>query len=168
MSQVNLGGVMPDGSKAQDLSVEASEFVCASGAMLSRGAFTGLLGKLCLTRQSLVMLPYEGAMVEVAIKLAEQLEKKILGPFADMAEKLKKLGLYAKGPEVVKRVLVWPLSTLETNAEVRSHMLGGADLIVTSGGMKYEFNMRGKGHQPAGFASAEDFRDQINRLRLRL
>jgi hypothetical protein len=34
--------------------------------------------------------------------------------------------------------------------------------------MKYEFNMRGKGHQPAGFASAEDFRDQINRLRLRL
>ena len=82
MSQVNLGGVMPDGSKAQDLFVEASDFVCASGAMLSRGAFTGLLGKLCLTRQSLVMLPYEGAMVEVAIKLAEQLEKKILGPSA--------------------------------------------------------------------------------------
>jgi hypothetical protein len=159
---------MPDGSRAQDLFVEASDFVCASGAMLSQGAFTGLLGKLCLTRQTIVMLPYEGAMVEVAIKLAAQLEKKILGPFADMAEKLKKLGLYAKGPEALKRVLVWPLSTLDANAEVRSHMRGGADLIVTSGDKKYEFNMRGKGHQPAGFASAEEFRDQINRLRLRL
>jgi hypothetical protein len=67
MSQVNLGGVMPDGSRAQDLFVEASDFVCASGAM-SQGAFTGLLGKLCLTRKTIVMLPYEGAMVEVAIK----------------------------------------------------------------------------------------------------
>jgi hypothetical protein len=57
---------------------------------------------------------------------------------------------------------------LDANAEVRSHMRGGADLIVTSGDKKYEFNMRGKGHQPAGFASAEEFRDQINRLRLRL
>jgi hypothetical protein len=113
------------------------------------------------------MLPYEGAMVEAATKLAEHLEKKILGPFADMAEKLKKLGLYAKGQQVLKRVLVWQLSTLDKDAEVRSHLLGGADLIVSFNSEKYEFSMRGKGHQPAGFASAEEFRDQINRLRLR-
>jgi hypothetical protein len=166
MSQINLGGLMPDGSKALDLFVDAPNFVCASGAMLSQGPFTGLLGKLCLTRQSLTMLPYEGAMVEAASKLAEHLEKRILGPFADMAQKLKKLGLYAKGPQVLKRVLVWPLSTLDRDAEVRGHLLGGADLIVTSSGEKYEFSMRGKGHQPAGFASAEEFRDYINRLRL--
>ena len=83
----------------------------------------------------------------------------------DMTEKLKKLGLYAKGPEVVERVLVWPLSTLDTDATVRSYAGGGADLIVTSSGKTYEFNMRGKGHQHGGFASAEEFRDHINRLR---
>jgi hypothetical protein len=165
MGQITLGGLMPDGSRAQDLFVEASDFICASGAMLSQGPFTGPLGKLCLTRQSLIMLPYEGIMVEAAKRLAAQLEKKILGPFADMAEKLKKLGLYAKGPEVVERVLVWPLSTLDTDATVRSYAGGGADLIVTSSGKTYEFNMRGKGHQHGGFASAEEFRDHINRLR---
>jgi hypothetical protein len=165
MGQINLGGLMPDGSRAQDLFVEASDFICASGAMLSQGPFTGLLGKLCLTRQSLIMLPYEGVMVDAAKRLAKQLEKKILGTFADMAEKLKKLGLYAKGPTVVERVLVWPLSTLDMDATVRSYALGGADLIVTSSGKKYEFNMRGEGHQHAGFASAEQFRDHINRLR---
>jgi hypothetical protein len=167
MSQINLGGLMPDGTRAQDLFAEASDFVCASGVMLSQGAFTGLLGKLCLTKRALVMLPYEGLVLELVNRLAEHLEKAILGPYADLAQKLKQFGLYAKGPEVLKRVLVWPLSAVEGNAEVRLHMLGGADLVVNVRGEKYEFNMRAKGHEPAGFASAEEFRDQINRLRSR-
>ena len=35
MNLMNIGGVMPDGVRAQDFNVDASEFVCASGAELS-------------------------------------------------------------------------------------------------------------------------------------
>src|SRR5262249_7083076 len=111
------------------------------------------------------MLPYEGMTPEPPDLLAQHLEhEQAILPSADLVQKLKEFGLDAKGPEVLKRVLVWPLSNVECNAEVKVHMLGGADLIVNVGGEKFEFSMRGRGHEPAGFASAEEFRDQINQL----
>src|ERR1039457_3095194 len=105
MSQINLGGPMPDGTRAHDLFVDASQFVCAAGASLSKGLFTNLLGKLCLTRTSLVMLPYEGVVLEVVQKLAEHLQSAILEPYAEVAGKLAQLGLYAKPAEVLDKVL---------------------------------------------------------------
>ena len=59
MALVNLGGRMPDGTMARELLVEESEFVCASGTALAGSLFKQILGKLCLTRTALVMLPYE-------------------------------------------------------------------------------------------------------------
>ena len=169
MSTMNLGGPMPDGSRAQDMWIDQHDFVCASGAMLSEGPFKNLLGKLCLTRTSLIMLPYEGALLALVQKLAEHLKKTILGPYADLAGKLEKLGLYPKGPEVLDKVLVWPLAELDgsASAEDRAFLFikGGADLIVKAKGETYSFNMRSKGYETGGFASAQDFRDCINRLR---
>jgi hypothetical protein len=42
MSLVNMGGPMPDGTRAQNLWVEEPDLVCSSGAMLSQGPFKGL------------------------------------------------------------------------------------------------------------------------------
>src|ERR1039457_5047702 len=167
MSQINLGGPMPDGARAHDLFVDASQLVCAAGASLSKGLFTNLLGKLCLTRTSLVMLPYEGVVLEVVQKLAEHLQSAILEPYAEVAGKLAQLGLYAKPAEVLDKVLVWPLANLDQDAGAESHLLGGADLLIKARGETYEFNMKGAGHEVAGFASAQTFRDDINRLRPR-
>ena len=169
MAKVNLGGPMPDGSRAQDMWADQGDFVCASGAMLSEGPFKNLLGKLCLTRTSFVMLPYEGAALKVVQELAKKLKKSILGPYADMAGKLEQLGLYAKGPEVLDRVLVWPLAELDGPAIAEDRSLffikGGADFIVSFKGEKYSFNMRTKGYEMKGFASAQFFRDSINHIR---
>ena len=167
MSKINLGGPMPDGTRAHDLLVDASEFVCAAAASLSRGPFTNLLGKLCLTRTSLVMLPYEGFVLEVVQKLAEHLQTAILGPYAEMAGKLAQLGLYVNPTEVLDNVLVWPLANLDQDAGAESRLLGGADLLIKARGETYEFTMKAAGHESAGFASAQTFRDNINRLRNR-
>lgn len=171
MSLINIGGPMPDGSIAQDMWVNKSDFVCASGAMLSQGPFNGLLGKLCLTRTSLVMLPYEGLSVELVKKLAALLQKTILGPYAGTADKLQKLGLYPKGMQTLDKVLAWPLSSLDEAAIAKDEGIlfirGGASLIIKANGQTYSFSMSTKGHESHGFASAQDFRDYINRLQPR-
>lgn len=165
----NLGGTMPDGSRAQDLWINQSDFICESGAMLSQSLFKNILGKLCLTKMSLVMLPYEGTAVEIAIKLADYLKKTMLGPSADMAKMLEKFGFYAKGPELLDKILMWPLANInqDTRAEEKSFLFihGGADLIVSVKDQVYNFNMASKGYEYTGFASAQEFRDQINKLR---
>jgi hypothetical protein len=169
MSQINIGGRMPDGTMAQELWVDASDFVCASGTMLTLGAFKNLLGKLCLTTRSLVMLPYEGVLLEVVKKLAEHLQETILGPYAGLAGKLQQLGLYAKGPEVLDKIMVWPLSALDEDAQIKElsfgPLRGGAELMIRTRGETYSFNMKTQGHEAPGFASAQTFRDNINRLR---
>lgn len=174
MDLVNMGGAMPDGTRAQNLWVRASDFVCASGAELNQSESLfkqGVLGKLCLTTTSLVMLPYEGAVLEVVNKLAAKLRKSILGPYADMAEALEKLGLYPKGPQVLDKVLAWPLGAFDGNAHSKELSFlgihGGAQLIVPMKGETYYFNMSTQGHAPVGFASAQEFQNHINRLRHR-
>jgi hypothetical protein len=67
------------------------------------------------------------------------------------AEKLQKLGLYAKGPQVREQSFLF--------------IRGGADLIIKAKGEAYYFNMASEGHQPRGFASAQEFMDHINRLK---
>jgi hypothetical protein len=163
MGQINLGGRMPDGSYAQDLWVEQSDFICASGSMLSQGVFNNLLGKLCLTRTCLIMLPYEGVALEIVKKLAGQLQRVILGP---------QLGLYAKGPQVLEKVLVWRVADFDEDAQVKElsfgPIRGGADLIIRVHrvhSQPFSFNLKTAGHEAAGFASAQTFRDAINRLR---
>ncbi|MBI3360993.1 MAG: hypothetical protein HY023_07770 [Chloroflexi bacterium] len=169
MSRINIGGPMPDGTRAQDLWVDSADFICASGTMLSEGPFKNILGKLCLTTTSLVMLPYEGDVLEVVQKFAAHLRKTILGPYAEMADTLERLGLYAKGPEVLDKILVWPLADLDEDARAEERRLGpirgGADLIIKVSGETYYFNLRTQGHEQGGFASAQTFRDHINRLR---
>ena len=169
MGQINLGGRMPDGSQAQDLWVEQSDFICASGSMLSQGILSNLLGKLCLTRTCLIMLPYEGVALEVVKKLADQLQQAILGPSADLAGKLQKLGLYARGPQVLEKVLVWRVADFDGDAQVKELSFGpihgGADLIIKVHSQQFSFNLKTAGHEAAGFASAQAFRDAINRLR---
>lgn len=172
MARMNLGGPMLDGSKAQDFWVEELDFVCASGAELSESSSLfkwGILGKLCLTKTCLVMLPYEGVALEVVKQLSARLRKMILGPHADMAEALEKLGLYPKGPKVLEKVLVWPLAKIENDAQSKElsflGVRGGAQLIIEAAGERYYFNMAGKGHEPVGFASAQEFMNRINRLR---
>jgi hypothetical protein len=169
VGKINLGGRMPDGSYAQDLFVEQSDFICASGTMLSQGIFNNLLGKLCLTRRCLIMLPYEGVALEVVKKLADHLQHAILGPYADLAGKLQKLGLYAKAPQVLEKVLVWRLADFDQDAQVKElsfgPIRGGADLNIKVHNQPYSFNLKTAGHEAPGFASAQTFRDAINRLR---
>ncbi len=174
MNLVNMGGPMPDGTRAQDFWVQQSDFVCASGAELcdTSSLFKwGVLGKVCLTTTSLVMLPYEGVVLEIVKKLASRLRSTILGPYAEMASILDKLGLYPKGPEVLDQVLVWPLAALSEDAQAKElsflGIRGGAQLIINVNGESYYFNMSTQGSAPAGFASAQEFRDYINRLRPR-
>ncbi len=172
MGRINLGGRMPDGSQAMDFWTESSDFVCASGAELSESPSKfkfGVMGKLCLTRSGLVMLPYEGAVLQVVQKIAAELKKTILGPYANMADALAKLGLYPKGPQVLDRVLVWPLTAIDANAQVEEQSFlgirGGARLDIRVNGKPYYFFMSTEGSQPTGFASAQQFRDAINSLR---
>ena len=72
-------------------------------------------------------------------------------------------------PEVLDKVAFWPLAKLDGPAAARERTFlfirGGADLLVKAGGATYCFNMASRGHEAAGFASAQDFRDHINRLR---
>jgi hypothetical protein len=170
----NVGGPMPDGTRARDLWVDESDYICASGAELCRSASlfkTGVLGKLSLTRTSLVMLPYEGAELEIVKELASRLQHIILGPYAQIAEALEKLGLYPKGLETLDRVLVWPLVALDEVAQSKDlnflGIRGGAQLIIKVKGETYYFNMAAQGRAPAGFASAQEFQNHINRLRPR-
>jgi hypothetical protein len=172
MGLVNIGGPMPDGTTAQDFWINGADFVCASGAELSQSGSLfkwGVQGKLCLTRTSLVMLPYEGVVLEVVKKLAAKLRKSILGPYADMADTLEKLGLYPKGPEVLDKVLIWPVARLGRDAQAKEltflGIRGGAQLIIQIGGEEYYFNMATTGRTAPGFASAQQFRDYVNRLR---
>lgn len=174
MNLMNMGGPMPDGSRAQDFWVDVSDFVCASGAELSQASSLfkwGVSGKLCLTKTSLVMLPYEGVMLEIVKKLASHLRNTILGPYADMAEALEKLGLYPKGPAVLDKLMVWPLVALDEDAQSKElsflGIRGGAQLIIKVNGEAYYFNMATQGRAAAGFACAQEFRDHINRLRPR-
>ncbi|MFQ5804363.1 MAG: hypothetical protein ACE5JQ_15850 [Candidatus Methylomirabilales bacterium] len=169
MALIDIGGQMPDGSWAQEFLIEESDFVCASGATLSQSPVKPLLGKLCLTTTSLVFLPYEGALLYVVQQLAAHLRKTVLGPYEDVAAALDTLGLYP-GPEVVGEVLFWPLDSLSGPARVRERSFlgirGGADLIISvePKGEVYEFNMATEGRQPEGFASAQTFMKNINRL----
>jgi hypothetical protein len=166
MSRINMGGPMPDGTRAQDLWVESFDFICASGSSLSEGLFKNILGKLCLTRASLVMLPYEGAMLQVAQQVASHLQTAILGPYAHTASLLQKFGLYPKNvAQVTEVVMLWPLASLEGDAQVHKGILGGAILNIKFKGKTYSFSLRSEGHQPAGFASAQTFATWINRLR---
>jgi hypothetical protein len=172
MSLVNMGGVMPDGSRAQEFWVDASDVVCVSGAELCNSSSLfkwGVFGKLCLTKSSLVMLPYEGANLEIVKKLASILKSTILGPYATIAEALEKLGLYPKGPTVLDKLMVWPLASFDEVAKSKELSFlgihGGAQLIIKVNAETYYFNMATRGHAPAGFASAEEFCDYINRLR---
>lgn len=174
MNLMNMGGPRPDGTRAQDFWVDASDFVCASGAELGQSSSLskwGVLGKLCLAKTSLVMLPYEGVALEIVKKLASRLRKAILGPYVDMAEALEKLGLYPKGLEVLDKVLVWALAALDEDTQSKElsflGIRGGAQLIIKVNGEAYYFNMAAQGHAPAGFASTQEFRDHINRLRPR-
>lgn len=166
MSRINMGGRMPDGSKAQDFWVESSDFICASGSSLSQGLFTNILGKLCLTRICLFMLPYEGAMLVAAQQVASHLQSAILGPYAHTASLLQKFRLYPNNvTHVADKVMVWPLASLEGDAQVQMGIFGGATLTLKFNGQTYSFSLRSQGHQPAGFASAQTFRDAIYRLR---
>lgn len=169
MPTINLGGTMPDGAKARDFWVEEDQFICASGTALQGSLFKMILGKLCLIRSALIMLPYEGLMVKAAELLAGKLRSYILGDFADMADAMEKLGLIHNGYEILSEVLVWPLEQLEGDARVEPRrFLGlgsGADLMVPANGQQYAFNLKGRGHEVAGFASAEEFCEYINRLR---
>ena len=167
MSRINMGGRMPDGAKVYDLWVEASDFICAAGASLAQGPFTNILGKLCLTRTSLVLLPYEGAVLAAVQQLASHLQAAILGPYAHTANLLQHLRLYANPAQPAKTVLPWSLADLDEDARVQMGILGGATLLIQSKGKTYSFSLRSQGHQPAGFASAQTFRDNINRLRPR-
>jgi hypothetical protein len=172
MSRINLGGRMPDGSEAMDFWTEPSNFVCAAGAELSESPSKlkwGMLGKLCLTRSALLMLPYEGAMLQAVQKIATELRKSVLGPYAKMAEALAKLGLYPKGPQVLDQILVWPLTAMDANAKMEEQSFlgirGGARLDVRVKGKPYYLFMSAKERQRANFASAKQFRDAINSLR---
>jgi len=117
------------------------------------------------------MLPYQGLSVELVKKLATHLQKTILGPYAGTADKLQKLGLYPKGMQTLDKVLVWPLASLDEAAKAKDEGIlfirGGASLIIKAKGQTYSFSMNTKGHESHGFASAQDFRDHINKLRPR-
>ena len=163
-----MGGRMPDGSKAQDFWVESSDFICASGASLSQGLFTNILGKLCLTRTSLFMLPYEGAMLKVAQKVASHLQTTILGPYAHTASLLQQLRLYPQDVAYVTKVVMpWPLASLDGDARVQMGFLGGATLIIKCKGQTYSFGLRSQRDPRTGFESAQTFAAWINRLRPR-
>lgn len=164
----NLGGTMPDGSHVPDFWINKADFICESGVLLSSAQSNDLLGKLCLTKKCLIMLPYDGAAVQIALKLADYLRKMILGPYAEAADNLKKIGLYAQAhPEILKKVLIWPLSSIQqvrVNERNFLFIKGGADLIIQFNDENYTFNMATKGYEPNGFACAQDFMAQINRL----
>ena len=164
----NLGGTMPDGAHVPDFWINnQADFICESGVMLSQAK--DLLGKLCLTRSCLIMLPYDGAVLAIVMKLSDYLKKTILGPYAKMADVMKKFGLYAQGPGIFEKVLIWPIAHLSQDATVKERSLlfihGGADLIIQMNGQIYTFNMATQGHAPVGFASAQEFMSHINKLR---
>lgn len=160
---------MPDGAMAKEFLVEESDFVCASGTALQGSLFKQILGKLCLTRTTLVMLPYEGLLVKAVDYLAGQLRSAILGEFGNMADALEKLGIIHNGYEILSEVLVWPLVLLEGDASVEDRQFlfirGGADLVIRMAGQQHSFNLRTRGHEVQGFASAQDFCEAIHRLR---
>ena len=66
MGLINIGGSMPDSARAKDFWIEESDLICASGTSLQGKMFTQILGKLILTKTSLIMLPYEGILLKVA------------------------------------------------------------------------------------------------------
>ena len=167
MALINLGGPNPDGTRTHDLFVEKSQFICWSATELGKTGSIfkfGQMGRLCLTRSALVMLPYEGVVLKAAQKLAGKLQSAMLGDFADLAHALQQIGLYPKGPQVLDQVLVWPLSAIEVPAEAKDTIGWGAQLIIKAHGEQYFFNVSKEGATSAGQASAQRFRDNINAL----
>ncbi len=66
MALINIGGRMPDGVKVHEFWVDEADFVCASGTVMEvSGEKNKLRGKLCLLRDALIMLPYEGLWLKV-------------------------------------------------------------------------------------------------------
>jgi hypothetical protein len=170
MGVINIGGRMPDGVKVHDFWVEESDVICASGVALQKGSKKKLMGKLCLTTTSLIMLPYEGLVLKIGEMLIQELQNAILGEYASMADAMQKLGLLSLNAnyEKLDRVMIWPLHLLEREARVEEHhflfLHGGASLIIFMGGEEYDFQMANRGHEIGEFASAQDFCEHINEL----
>ena len=169
MGRINIGGRMPDGTYAQDFWVEESNFICASGTSLQGDYFKQILGKLCLITSSLIMLPYEGMLLRIVELIAKELRKAVLGEYASLENALVDLRILPKNYEILDHVLIFPLALLDKDAYVEErHFLfihGGADLIIKIHGKEYHFNMRARGHEIEGLASAHDFCEYINQLR---
>lgn len=172
MGMLNIGGRMPDGVKVHEFWVDDTEFVCASGTALQMaGCRKKIMGKLCLTTSALIMLPYEGLWLKVGEMIIKRMQNAILGEYADMAELLENLGVVdlQANYDKLKEVVILPLCLIEGEAWVEEHQFlfirGGASFNVQIAGTQYDFQMATRGHEVEGFASAQDFSEQVNALR---
>lgn len=164
---VDLGGPLPDGSRARSVLVPAGNFVCAAPTMLSARP-AELLGKLCLTRTALILVPYEGAALRMASEIAARLRVALLGPHIGLADGLAKLGLYARAPEALRELLAWPLPSIHAaRVELRDFLVfhAGAELFIDTPEGEFGFALRRSGAEVFGYASAETFLAHLRRLR---